>query len=51
MVGRHSERHRHQEFIAFLDQIDREVSADRPIHAILDNYSAHKHKAIMDWTG
>ena len=49
VIGRHSERHRHQEFIAFLDQIDREVPADRPIHAILDNYSAHKHQAVTNW--
>ena len=48
-IGRHSERHRHQEFIAFFDQIDREVPVDRSIHAILDNYSAHKHQAVMDW--
>ena len=49
VIGRHSERRRHQEFIAFLDQIDREVPTERPIHAIVDNYSAHKHKAVMDW--
>ena len=28
-IGRHSERHRHQEFIAFLDRIDRQVPAGR----------------------
>ena len=25
------------------------MPADRPIHAIVDNDSAHKHKAVMDW--
>ena len=48
-VGRHSERHRRQEFIAFLDRIDKAAPAGREIHAILDNDSAHKHKAVTDW--
>ena len=49
VIGRQAESHRHLELIAFLDQIDREVPAHRPIHAILDNDSARKHKAVTDW--
>ena len=49
VIGRHSERHRHQEFIAFLEQVDKEVPAGQDIHAIVDNYSAHKHKAVLEW--
>ena len=49
VIGRHSKRHRHQEFIAFLEQVEEEVPAGRPIHAIVDNYSAHKHKAVLEW--
>ena len=49
VIGSHSERHRHQEFIAFLEQVDKEVPAGRKIHAIVDNYSAHKHKAVLEW--
>ena len=49
VIGRHAERHWHWEFIAFLDQIKKEVPADRAIHAVKDNYSAYKHQALMDW--
>ena len=49
VIGRHSERHRHQEFIAFLEQTDKTAPAGRKIHAILDNDSAHKHKAVAEW--
>ena len=49
VIGSHSERHRHQEFIAFLDQIDKEVPDGQDIHAIVDNYSAHKHSAVAEW--
>ena len=33
----------------FLDRIDRTVATGTPIHAILDNYSAHTHKAVRAW--
>ena len=36
-------RHRRQEFIRFLNVIEREVPAGKVIHVILDNYAAHKH--------
>ena len=49
VIGRHSERHRHQEFIAFLEQVDKAAPAGREIHAIVDNYSAHKHSAVTEW--
>lgn len=40
VIGRHTERHRHQEFIEFLDQTEAEVPAGWDIHAILDNTAA-----------
>ena len=49
VIGRHAERHRHQEFIAFLDQIDKEAPVGWPVHAILDNYAARPHVAVKDW--
>ena len=48
-IGSQSDRHRHQEFIAFLEQVDKAAPAGRKIHAIVDNYSAHKHSAVMEW--
>lgn len=35
-------RHRHQEFIRFLNQIDQQTPSDLTIHLILDNYGTHK---------
>ena len=48
-VGRHSKRHRHQEFIEFLEQIEASAPAGMDVHIILDNYAAHKHGAVMEW--
>jgi hypothetical protein len=43
VIGRNMQRHRHQEFIRFLNAVEREVPAGKTVHAILDNYAAHKH--------
>ena len=43
------QRHRHQEFIRFLNRIEREVPADKAIHVILDNYAAHKKDKVRAW--
>ena len=42
-------REGHQEFIRFLDRIEREVPADKAIHVILDNYAAHKQEKVRAW--
>ena len=42
-------RHRHQEFLAFLRAIDQAVPAHLAIHAIVDNYSTHKHPKVKAW--
>ena len=49
VIGRNMQRHRHQEFIRFLNAIEREVPAGKTVHAILDNYAAHKHPAVRQW--
>ena len=43
VIGRCMQRHRHLEFIRFLNAVEREVPADKPIHVVLDNYATHKH--------
>ena len=43
------QRHRQQEFIRFLNRIEREVPADKAIHVILDNYAAHKKDKVSAW--
>lgn len=42
-------RHRHQEWIKFLQQIDRETPPDLELHLILDNYATHKHPKVRRW--
>lgn len=42
-------RHRHQEFLAFLRKIDREIDPELDIHMILDNLGTHKHAKVMAW--
>src|SRR5206468_12987052 len=41
VIGRCMQRHRHQEFIRFLNAVEAEVPAGKLIHAIVDNYAAH----------
>jgi hypothetical protein len=49
VIGRCMQRHRHQEFIRFLNAIEREVPAGKIVHTILDNYGAHKHPKVRAW--
>jgi transposase len=49
VVGRCMARHRHQEFLRFLNAIERAVPAGKVIHVILDNYAAHKHPKVLAW--
>ena len=49
VIGQNMQRHRHQEFIRFLNRIEREVPADKAIHVILDNYAAHKKDKVSAW--
>ncbi len=39
VIGRCMQRHRHQEFIRFLNAVERKVPTGKTIHAILDNYA------------
>ena len=51
VIGRCMQRHRHQEFIRFLNAVEREVPAGKTVHAILDNYATHKHPKVIEWLG
>jgi transposase len=42
-------RHRHREWLAFLQKIDAEVPAHLDIHIICDNYATHKHPKVGVW--
>ena len=43
------ERHRHEEFLVFLELLNREMPTDLDLHLILDNYGTHKHDAVKAW--
>jgi transposase len=49
VIGQCMQRHRHQEFIRFLNAIERAVPAGKVIHVILDNYGAHKQAKVQQW--
>ncbi len=49
VIGRCMQRHRHQEFISFLNAVEATVPAGKVIHAILDNYAAHKQPKVIAW--
>ena len=43
------QRHRHQEFLAFLRHIDANIPEALDIHLIVDNYATHKHPKVRAW--
>jgi len=49
VIGRCMQRHRHQEFIRFLNTVERQVPADKAVHVVLDNYATHKHSKVRSW--
>ena len=49
VIGRCMQRHRHQEFIRFLNAIEAEIPAGKIIHVVLDNYGSHKHPKVRAW--
>ena len=49
VIGRCMQRHRHQEFIRFLNAIEANVPAGKDIHVVLDNYATHKHPQVLAW--
>ena len=49
VIGRNMQRHRHQEFIRFLNTVEAQVPARKAIHAVVDNYATHKHPSVQKW--
>jgi transposase len=43
------QRHRHEEWLVFLRQINRETPKDKEVHLICDNYATHKHPNVQEW--
>jgi len=49
VIGECMPRHRHQEFIKFLDKLDAETPKRKDLHLIVDNYATHKHSKVKSW--
>src|SRR6516225_600311 len=49
VIGQNMKRHRHQEFIRFLNAIEAQVPKRKALHAIVDNYATHKHPKVRAW--
>jgi transposase len=48
VTGLCKQRHRHQEFLAFLKHLAR-AYPDVELHLVMDNYAAHKRVEVRDW--
>lgn len=46
VLGRCMQRHRHSEFIRFLNAAEAAVPAGKLVHVILDNDGRHKHPKV-----
>ena len=42
-------RHRHQEFLRFLNQIEDNLPVGLDVHLIMDNYGTHKVEKVRNW--
>jgi transposase len=49
VIGHNMQRHRHQEFIRFLNAIEAQLPKDKAVHVILDNYATHKQPKVRAW--
>ena len=49
VIGQCMDKHRHQEFIRFLNKINRQVLPNLDVHLIADNYATHKHPKVKAW--
>jgi transposase len=49
VIGSCHRRHRHQEFLRFLERIDKAVPEQLDIHLVMDNYGTHKMPKVKRW--
>ena len=49
LIAQCQKRHRHNEWLKFLRQIDRETPQNKALHLICDNYATHKHPNVRRW--
>ena len=49
VIGQCYRRHRHQEFLKFLEVIDSKIPSDLDVHLVMDNYGTHKTPKVVRW--
>lgn len=49
IIGTCQPRHRHQEWLKFLQLIDAKTPPDKDLHLIVDNYATHKQPDVQRW--
>ena len=49
VVGECYSRHRHQEFLKFLQRLQEEFPGEVPLHLVMDNYGTHKQPKVQAW--
>jgi transposase len=49
VIGECMPRHRHREFLRFLNTIDERTPPNLDLHLIVDNYAIHKTPAVKRW--
>jgi transposase len=49
VIGTCQQKHRHQEWIKFLQLIDNQTDPELDLHLIVDNYATHKHPKVKAW--
>lgn len=49
ILAERAPRHRHQEWLKFLQSIEKSAPPGVDVHLILDNYATHKHPKVLRW--
>jgi transposase len=50
VIGECHRRHRHQEFLQFMELVDSKIPAEeKEVHLVLDNYGTHKTAQVVRW--
>jgi transposase/DNA-binding CsgD family transcriptional regulator len=49
VIGTCQQRHRSQEFVRFLNHLEKQLPADQEVHLVMDNYCTHKSAEVQRW--
>src|SRR6267142_2743657 len=49
VIGQCYARHRHQDFLKFLQRLDAEFASEIELHVVMDNYGTHKEPHVQSW--